>query len=140
MKAISEHYTIIRDRFMQNVLDSLLDCYRYFGWDGQGKPPILIHTLFDIDPTMDELIVMQKYFRNQGHVCEVVQPGECSYENGKLYANGTVYEKMNQLLREHIGENLETREPRDSGDIDNSESQRGVNPELVDKLKALGYM
>ena len=88
MKEITQKYTIIRDHFMQNVLDSLLDCYRHFGWDGKGKPRILIHTLFDLDPTMEELYVLQKYFKNQGYDCVVEQPQNMTFENGKLMVQG----------------------------------------------------
>ena len=88
MKAISKKYNIIRDHFMQNVLDSLLDCYRHFGWDGKGKPRILIHTFFDLDPTMEELYVLQKFFQNQGYECLVEQPQNMTFENGKLMVQG----------------------------------------------------
>lgn len=88
MKELAKEYTIDRDHFMQNVLESLLDSYRYYGWDGTGKPRILIHTFFDLDPTMEELFVLQKYFRNQGHDCIVAQPQDCTYENGKLMVEG----------------------------------------------------
>jgi len=88
MIALGKDYTVIRDRFMQNVLDSLLDCYRYHGWDGDSKPRILIHTLFDLDPTMEELYVLQRYFQSQGHDCIVAQPQDCHYEDGKLTVNG----------------------------------------------------
>ncbi len=87
MKEIAREYNIIRDNFMQNVLDSLLDCYRYYGWDGTGHPRILIHTLFDLDPTMEELFVLKKYFERCGHECIVAQPQDCRYVDGKLLVN-----------------------------------------------------
>ena len=68
--------------------DSLLDCYRHFGWDGQGKPRILIHTLFDLDPTMEELYVLQRYFESRGHECIVEQPRNCTFEDGVFKAAG----------------------------------------------------
>ncbi|MBN1357110.1 circularly permuted type 2 ATP-grasp protein [bacterium] len=88
MIELSKEYDVIRDRFMQNVLDSLLDCYRYYGWDGSSKPRILIHTLFDLDPTMEELYVLQNYFQSCGHECIVAQPQDCSYEDGVLMVAG----------------------------------------------------
>ncbi len=92
MKEISKSYTIELDTFMQNVLDSLLDCYRHYGWDGETKPRILIHTIFEPDPTMDELYVLQKYFTAQGYECVVAQPQDCTFENGKLMVEGAPVE------------------------------------------------
>jgi glutathionylspermidine synthase len=88
LKEIQKSYTLERDQFMENVLQGLLGCYRSYGWDGNGKPRILIHTLFDIDPTMNELEVLQKYFRNRGYDCVVAQPQDCTYENGRLMVEG----------------------------------------------------
>ncbi|MBN1552717.1 hypothetical protein JW979_14685, partial [bacterium] len=88
MRELTNSYRIVRDTFMQNVLDSLLACYRSHGWDGNSKPRILIHTLFDLDPTMEELYVLQKYFQKQGHECIVAQPQECIFKDGKLWIEG----------------------------------------------------
>jgi len=88
MKAIQKEYRIERDTFMANVLQGLLDCYRDYGWDGVGKPRILIHTLFDLDPTMNELEVLQKHFRSEGYDCVIAQPQDCEFKNGKLVVEG----------------------------------------------------
>ncbi len=88
MKEIMKSYRIVRDHFMQSVLDCLLDCYRHYGWDGKGKPRILIFTFFDLDPTMEELYVLQKYFQSQGHECVVAQPTDCTFEKGRLVVGG----------------------------------------------------
>jgi glutathionylspermidine synthase len=88
MKELSKKVRIVRDRFMQNVLDSLLDCYRFYGWDGKGYPRILIHTFLDKDPTGDELFVLQKYFQSKGYETIVAEPQNCTYKSGKLYVEG----------------------------------------------------
>ncbi|MBN1880381.1 circularly permuted type 2 ATP-grasp protein [bacterium] len=85
---IQKQYILERDTFMENVLQGLLSCYRDYGWDGSGKPRILIHTLFDLDPTMNELEVLQKYFQQRGHDCVIAQPQDCSFENGVLTVGG----------------------------------------------------
>lgn len=81
---LQKKYQIVRDTFMQNVLDSLLACYRFHGWDGKGYPRILIHTIFDLDPTRDELYVLQKYFESKGYETLVAEPDACKLHNGKL--------------------------------------------------------
>jgi glutathionylspermidine synthase len=88
LKDIQKTYVIERDQFMENVLQGLLSCYRDYGWDGRGNPRILIHTLFDLDPTMNELEVLQKYFRNRGYDCVIAQPQDCVFENGSLMVEG----------------------------------------------------
>ena len=88
MKEIQKEYDVELDTFMENVLQGLLGCYRDYGWDGKGKPRILIHTLFDLDPTMNELNVLKKYFQKQGHDCVIAQPQDCKFENGKLMVEG----------------------------------------------------
>ncbi|MBN1296558.1 circularly permuted type 2 ATP-grasp protein [bacterium] len=88
LKEIQEEYVLEKDTFMENVLQGLLACYRDYGWDGMGNPRILIHTLFDLDPTMNELEVLQKYFRNRGYDCIIAQPQDCAFENGGLTVAG----------------------------------------------------
>ena len=92
LKEIQKTYVIEQDTFMENVLRGLLACYREYGWDGKGKPRILIHTLFDLDPTMNELEVLQKYFRNRGYDCVIAQPQDCTFENGSLMVEGAPVE------------------------------------------------
>jgi len=88
MKEIQKEYKLEKDTFMENVLQGLLECYKDYGWNGQGKPRILIHTLFDLDPTMNELEVLQKYFISRGYDCVIAQPQDCTFENGKLMVEG----------------------------------------------------
>lgn len=85
---LQKAYALEKDTFMENVLQGLLSCYRDYGWDGAGNPRILIHTLFDLDPTMNELEVLQKYFRNRGYDCVIAQPQDCTFENGSLFVEG----------------------------------------------------
>jgi len=92
MQRFTKKYNVLRDHFMQNVLDSLLDCYAHWGGNTSAKPRILIHTIYKMDPTMEELLALQKFFINQGYETVVAQPQECAFDQGKLFVAGAPVE------------------------------------------------
>lgn len=65
------------------MLHALLDSYRQ--WGGTARPQIAILDWREV-PTYSEFILFQDYFVSQGYTARIVDPRECEYRNGKLYA------------------------------------------------------
>ena len=72
-----------------NVLHALVDAYEQ--WSGRrARPAISIVDWSDV-PTQSEFLLFQDYFTRQGFVCEIIDPGEVTYEGGKLRGpSGTI--------------------------------------------------
>ncbi len=89
MRKLGRNFTLKPDKFMPGVLDSLTSCYEHFkGGPVSSLPPFGIITIFDIDPTTEELSLMAKWFAEQGCEPIVAEPEECSYENGIFSVKG----------------------------------------------------
>jgi hypothetical protein len=63
------------------VLHVLMRAYRQ--WGGTGKPNIAILDWKEV-PTYSEFELFMQYFRSQGVACEIVDPREVEYRNGRL--------------------------------------------------------
>ncbi len=72
-----------------NVLHALVDAYEQ--WSGRtDRPAISIVDWSDV-PTQSEFLLFQDYFTRQGYRCEIIDPGEVSYEGGRLTGpSGTI--------------------------------------------------
>ncbi len=68
-----------------SVMHVLLDAYRE--WGGTDKPRIAILDWREV-PTHSEFELFIQYFRSQGLECEIIDPREVTYENGRLLHNG----------------------------------------------------
>ncbi len=64
-----------------SVMHVLLDAYRE--WGGREKPRIAILDWREV-PTHSEFQLFIQYFRSQGLECEIIDPREVTYENGRL--------------------------------------------------------
>ncbi|MBE7533942.1 MAG: hypothetical protein HND44_24455 [Chloroflexi bacterium] len=64
-----------------SVLHVLMRAYRQ--WGGAGKPNIAILDWKEV-PTYSEFELFMHYFRSQGVTCEIVDPREVEYRNGRL--------------------------------------------------------
>jgi hypothetical protein len=91
------------------VLHVLLDAFRQ--WSGRSELPRIAILDWNDVPTRSEFILFQEYFRSQGLQCEIVDPRELEYRNGRLLAGQLhltlVYKRV--LLSELVGrEGLDT--------------------------------
>ena len=66
-----------------NVLQVLLDAYEQ--WGGSTPPSIAILDWREV-PTFSEFVLFREYFRSQGLACEIVDPREVEYRDGRLTA------------------------------------------------------
>ncbi len=65
-----------------NVLHALVDAYEQ--WSGRrDRPAISIVDWSDV-PTQSEFLLFRDYFTRQGFACEIIDPGEVTYEGGAL--------------------------------------------------------
>ena len=61
-----------------NVLHALVDAYEQ--WSGRrDRPGISIVDWNDV-PTQSEFLLFRDYFTRQGFACEIIDPGEVTYE------------------------------------------------------------
>jgi uncharacterized circularly permuted ATP-grasp superfamily protein len=86
-----------------NVLQVLLDAYEQ--WAGRGEPPSIAILDWREVPTYSEFLLLREYFRAQGFGCEIVDPREVEYRDGRLragdFAISLVYKRV--LLNELVG-------------------------------------
>ena len=67
-----------------NVLQVLLDAYEQ--WGGGTRPPSIAILDWGEVPTYSEFVLFREYFRSQGLACEIVDPREVEYRDGRLAA------------------------------------------------------
>ena len=65
-----------------HTLHALLDAYRQFSGT-RTLPRIAILDWAEV-PTRSEFVLFKDYFERQGLTCEIVDPAECEYTNGRL--------------------------------------------------------
>jgi hypothetical protein len=68
------------------VLHVLLDAFRQWS-GGRELPRIAILDWAEV-PTYSEFLLFREFFRSQGLECEIADPREVEYRNGKLWAGG----------------------------------------------------
>ena len=70
-----------------NVLHALLDAWQ--AWSGtRNKPSIAIVDWNDV-PTQSEFRLFEKFFRENGYACRILEPAECEYDGSRLTAHGS---------------------------------------------------
>jgi hypothetical protein len=70
-----------------NVLHALLDAWR--AWSGtRNKPSIAIVDWNDV-PTQSEFRLFERFFRDTGYDCRILEPAECEYDGSRLTAHGS---------------------------------------------------
>ena len=87
-----------------NVLHALLDAWQ--AWSGtRNKPSIAIIDWPDV-PTQSEFRLFEKFFRDNGYECRILEPAECEYSGSRLTAHGLpidlIYKRV--LLHELVGQ------------------------------------
>jgi uncharacterized circularly permuted ATP-grasp superfamily protein len=65
------------------MLHALLDSYRE--WGGTERPQIAILDWKEV-PTYSEFVLFREYFESQGYETRIVDPRDCEYRDGKLFA------------------------------------------------------
>ena len=65
-----------------HTLHALLDAYRQFSGN-RAMPRIAILDWAEV-PTRSEFMLFRDYFERQGLTCEIVDPAECEYRDGRL--------------------------------------------------------
>jgi uncharacterized circularly permuted ATP-grasp superfamily protein len=70
---------LTRNQMLYALLDS------YWQWGGVERPRIAILDWREV-PTYSEFVLFRDYFQAQGYAAEIVDPRECEYRDGKLYA------------------------------------------------------
>ena len=85
------------------VLRVLLDAYEQ--WGGRREPPAVAILDWKDVPTFSEFVLFREYFREQGIPCEIVDPREVEYRQGRLRAGDfgitLIYKRV--LLSELVG-------------------------------------
>ncbi len=85
------------------VLRVLLDAYQQ--WGGRREPPAIGILDWKDVPTFSEFVLFRDYFREQGIACEIADPREVEYRDGRLRAGdfviNLVYKRV--LLSELVG-------------------------------------
>jgi hypothetical protein len=85
------------------VLRVLLDAYEQ--WGGRREPPAIAILDWKDVPTFSEFVLFREYFRDQGIPCEIVDPREVEYRQGRLRAGDftitLIYKRV--LLSELVG-------------------------------------
>jgi hypothetical protein len=86
-----------------SVLHVLLDAFRQ--WSGRAELPRIAILDWREVPTYSEFVLFRDYFRSQGLECEIADPREVEYREGKLWAGGLhatlIYKRV--LLSELVG-------------------------------------
>ncbi len=84
------------------VLQVLLGAYEQ--WRGRQEPPTIAILDWRDVPTYSEFLLFRKYFRAQGIACEIVDPREVEYRNGRAragdFAFSLIYKRV--LLSELV--------------------------------------
>lgn len=78
----SEKYDLFGFELIESWVDKLLDFYKE--WGGTGKPNIAIID-FKASGTTYEFNVFKAAIEDRGYRCEIVDPVDTVYKNGKLY-------------------------------------------------------
>lgn len=81
MGMFMRNYTVRPLPTRHDVLHVLMRAYRQ--WGGTGKPNIAILDWAEV-PTQSEFHLFLQYFRSQGLNCQIVDPRELTYANGRL--------------------------------------------------------
>jgi glutathionylspermidine synthase len=82
MRQFLRHWDVRPLPARHNVLHALVDAYEQ--WSGRrDRPAISIVDWSDV-PTQSEFLLFQDYFTRQGFRCEIIDPGEVTYQGGEL--------------------------------------------------------
>jgi glutathionylspermidine synthase len=82
MRQFLRHWDVRPLPARHNVLHALVDAYEQ--WSGRrDRPAISIVDWSDV-PTQSEFLLFQDYFTRQGFRCEIIDPGEVTYQSGEL--------------------------------------------------------
>ncbi|NUS32372.1 MAG: hypothetical protein HOQ17_04870 [Gemmatimonadaceae bacterium] len=82
MRRFLRHWDVRPLPARHNVLHALVDAYEQ--WSGRrDRPAISIVDWADV-PTQSEFVLFQDYFTRQGFACEIIDPGEVTYQGGEL--------------------------------------------------------
>jgi hypothetical protein len=82
MREFEKRYEVMPLHARHHTLNVLHDCYRQ--WGGKGKPRIGILDWKEV-PTYSEFIMFRDFFISQGYECEICDPREVEYKDGKLH-------------------------------------------------------
>ncbi len=103
MRRFLRHYDARPLPSRHNVLQVLLDAHEQ--WAGRGETPAIAILDWREVPTYSEFLLFRDHFRAQGFACEIVDPREVEYRNGRLHAGDfritLIYKRV--LLSELVG-------------------------------------
>jgi hypothetical protein len=84
MAAFLKRYRAVVQPARPGVYHALVGSYQE--WLGRRELPRIAILDWKEVPTYAEFLLFQKYFREQGLICEIIDPREVEYRNGKLMA------------------------------------------------------
>jgi glutathionylspermidine synthase len=89
MRQFLRHWDVRPLPARHNVAHALVDAYEQ--WSGRrDRPAISIVDWSDV-PTRSEFVLFREYFERQGFQCEIIDPGEVTYQGGALRGpSGTI--------------------------------------------------
>ena len=86
MRPFLRHWDLRPLPARHNVAHALVDAYEQ--WSGRrDRPAISIVDWADV-PTQSEFVLFRDYFVRQGFACEIIDPGEVTYQGGELRGPG----------------------------------------------------
>jgi glutathionylspermidine synthase len=86
MRRFLRHWDVRPLPARHNVAHALVDAYEQ--WSGRrDRPAISIVDWSDV-PTQSEFVLFRDYFVRQGFACEIIDPGEVTYQGGVLSGPG----------------------------------------------------
>ncbi len=103
MREFNRRYDLRPLPARHSVLHVLQDAFRQ--WSGRLEAPRIAILDWQEVPTYSEFLLFREYFRSQGIHCEIVDPREVEYREGKLWAGAfefnLIYKRV--LLSELVG-------------------------------------
>ena len=82
MRQFLRHWDVRPLPARHNVLHALVDAFEQ--WSGRRERPAISIVDWSDVPTQSEFLLFQDYFERQGFDCEIIDPGEVTYQGGEL--------------------------------------------------------
>jgi glutathionylspermidine synthase len=82
MRHFLRHWDVRPLPARHNVLHALVDAYEQ--WSGRRERPAISIVDWSDVPTQSEFLLFRDYFTRQGFRCEIIDPGEVTYQGGEL--------------------------------------------------------
>jgi uncharacterized circularly permuted ATP-grasp superfamily protein len=86
MRPFLRRFEVLPQPSRQNVMHALVDSYR--SWSGRRDRPRIVILDWREVPTYSEFVITADYLRQQGFECDIADPRDVEYRDGRLWASG----------------------------------------------------